>query len=82
MNHYRIITCDMPIHGISYMEYQNKFKETEIMSPSDEDMLYPTLVWVKVVLCKSQFIYLNTYLLLTYHFEGGISRGWKESQKY
>lgn len=38
---------------ISQMEYQDKFKETEIMSTSDKDMLYPTLAWVKVVFVQT-----------------------------
>lgn len=37
----------------SQMEYQDKFKETEIMSTSDKDMLYPTLAWVKVVFVQT-----------------------------
>lgn len=66
VNYFRIIIYDVPIHGISSMEYQDKFKETEIMSPSDKDMLYPTLVWVKAVLCKPQLMYLNTYFFFFY----------------
>lgn len=60
-NHYRIITYVIAIHDISSMGYQDKFKETEMMNPSDKDMLCHTLVWVEAVLCKSQLMYLNIY---------------------